>query len=681
MRPVLQQSIPMITYHPTYRPDIDGLRALAVLSVVIFHAAPTWLPGGFIGVDVFFVISGYLISLIILGNLDRGSFSFSEFYARRINRIFPALMLVLAACWLLGWLVLLADEYKLLGKHLAAGSGFISNVVLMKEAGYFDTLADTKPLLHLWSLGIEEQFYLIWPLLLWVAWKRKHSLLAWTLVVAMVSFYLNVRGVKKHPVLTFYMPQTRFWELLCGGLLAWLTLYGQTDRSATVKWLREQLATRRILVITRSGGHVLSNITSALGALLLIYGFWRIHPELKFPGRWALVPVTGAVLLIAAGPHAWVNKALLSHRVAIWFGLISFPLYLWHWPLLTFLRIVEGGTPGWGLRLAAVSVSIGLAWLTYRFIERPLRSGRRHRWQTAALVSMAAFIAVIGLATYHLDGLGQRKIAMQSKDFDYSGDVPGYVPCKLPQFRDDTSLTYCLEPAPGTPDAVLIGDSHAEDKFHGLVAVDKKHTWMLMGNASCPPTLGITIEGDQKNCELKFNAILKYIAQSNQIKQVVLSFYGHYFATSAYAADHVKANVGPQTIKVEAASMPQASRTEIFHAGIDAATKFLISHGKTVTLLIDMPELPFIPKDCSRSAFNRCEISRREALERQVDLRRIVDRLKASHPGLTVFDPIDLVCDDDRCGYTKADVVIYRDSHHLSKRGSVLYAQRFLASR
>lgn len=211
--------------HPKYRPDIDGLRAIAVLSVVAYHAFPDWLQGGFIGVDVFFVISGYLISTIIFQNLDTGTFSFAEFYARRINRIFPALLLVLVASYVFGWFALLADEYKQLGKHIAAGAGFISNIALWNEAGYFDNSAELKPLLHLWSLGIEEQFYIVWPLLLWLFWKLKFNPFTITIFVAVVSFYLNVKGINEDAVAAFYSPQTRFWELLCGSLFAWMTLY------------------------------------------------------------------------------------------------------------------------------------------------------------------------------------------------------------------------------------------------------------------------------------------------------------------------------------------------------------------------------------------------------------------------------------------------------------------------
>src|SRR4030065_1483737 len=178
--------------HPKYRADIDGLRAIAVLSVVGFHASPYWIRGGFVGVDIFFVISGFLISSIILSNLSKGTFSFAEFYARRIKRIFPALILVMATCYVFGWFVLLPDEYKQLGKHIIAGAGFVSNFCFWQEAGYFDNSADTKPLLHLWSLGIEEQFYIVWPLLLYLALKRRFNFLFLAITIFAISFSVNV---------------------------------------------------------------------------------------------------------------------------------------------------------------------------------------------------------------------------------------------------------------------------------------------------------------------------------------------------------------------------------------------------------------------------------------------------------------------------------------------------------
>ena len=214
--------------HPKYRPDIDGLRAIAVLSVVGFHAAPGRFPGGFIGVDIFFVISGYLISSIILRGLEAGTFTFLEFYSRRIKRIFPALILTLLACFAIGFAILPDDQFKELGKHIVGGAAFVSNLVLWSESGYFDNAADYKPLLHLWSLGIEEQFYVVWPLMLWLAWRWGSHCLAAILVVAFVSFAVNVFAISSDPVATFYSPITRFWELAVGSALAYSRVFAKS---------------------------------------------------------------------------------------------------------------------------------------------------------------------------------------------------------------------------------------------------------------------------------------------------------------------------------------------------------------------------------------------------------------------------------------------------------------------
>lgn len=384
--------------HPKYRPDIDGLRALAVLLVVGFHAFPGWVHGGFIGVDVFFVISGFLISGIIYENLDKGEFTFREFYARRIRRIFPALLLVMTACFAVGWLSLLAGEYKQLSKHIAGGASFISNFVLWQESGYFDNSSNTKPLLHLWSLGIEEQFYIVWPLLLWLAWKRKFNFFAVTLAIAVGSFYLNIEGVKQDRIATFYSPLTRFWELMCGGLLAWVTIY----KKASYAGFKQQADSILVSAIYRNKeveeGVALANLSAFMGLALLAWGFVKINEDFSFPGVWALIPVTAAVLIISAGPKAWINSKILSTKLVVWFGLISYPLYLWHWPLLSFAWIVEGGLPSRGIRIAAVVIAVGLAWFTMRFIEKPFRSGNKRVGVKVA--TLCGLMCVIGISGF-----------------------------------------------------------------------------------------------------------------------------------------------------------------------------------------------------------------------------------------------------------------------------------------
>lgn len=270
--------------HPKYRPDIDGLRAIAVLSVVIYHAFPKLVRGGFIGVDIFFVISGFLISTIIMGSLERNSFSFIEFYSRRIKRIFPALLLVLITSFVFGWFALLADEYKQLGKHIAGGAGFVSNFLFWNESGYFDNAAETKPLLHLWSLGIEEQFYIIWPLLLWLVWKKRFNFLTMTIMVAVISFALNISKVHDDAVAAFYSPQTRLWELLVGSVLAYMTLHRQSLFPKLKHKLDIWLSQIVYAQAPENKVKILRDAQSVLGAFLILTGWLVITKERHFPG-------------------------------------------------------------------------------------------------------------------------------------------------------------------------------------------------------------------------------------------------------------------------------------------------------------------------------------------------------------------------------------------------------------
>ncbi|WP_338585885.1 acyltransferase family protein [Pseudomonas sp. MAG733B] len=378
--------------HPTYRPDIDGLRAIAVLSVVAFHAFPSIIQGGFVGVDVFFVISGFLISSIIFGSLEKNSFSFLNFYTRRVNRIFPALLIMLAATWIFGWFSLLTDEYTQLGKHMAGGAAFVSNFVLLGESSYFDNSAETKLLLHLWSLGIEEQFYLVWPLMVWAAWKARVNALILIVLVGGISFTINVMSVNADPVATFYSPQTRFWELLVGSLLAYVTLH---KSQAFPSW-------------RAASGPTVRNLQSLAGMAMLISAFALTTKTHQFPGWWALLPTIGAALIIAAGPFAWINKTVLSSRLLVWFGLISFPLYLWHWPLLSFVHILEGSTASPTTLSLAVVISVLLSWLTYKFVEQPLRLSGYNNTKTTALIALMLVSGITGYTTYANDGFKSR---------------------------------------------------------------------------------------------------------------------------------------------------------------------------------------------------------------------------------------------------------------------------------
>lgn len=337
--------------HLKYRPDIDGLRAVAVLGVVIFHAFPTWIPGGYTGVDIFFVISGYLISGILFKGHQEGNFSFKEFYARRVRRLFPSLITLLLISLVLGWFALLPIEYQSLGKHMAAGTLFIQNFVFWKESGYFDVEAIRKPMLHLWSLAVEEQFYIFFPPLLLLIWKRKWPLVIILGVFLLVSLIGNLVMSVQNVTTDFFLTSYRAWEFLGGSLLAWW--HFDRGHEEDIPLYREGL--------------------SILGVALLGIGMFSLCKGAPYPGWRALFPVVGTLLIMEGGRGAWFNKNVLSNQAVVWIGLISYPLYLFHWPALSLVHIVEGLHPATALLWSALGVSFFLASGTYYFIERPIR--------------------------------------------------------------------------------------------------------------------------------------------------------------------------------------------------------------------------------------------------------------------------------------------------------------------
>lgn len=510
--------------HLNYRRDIDGLRAISVLAVVAFHAFPDSIKGGFIGVDVFFVISGYLISTIIFKSLDNGDFSIFEFYERRVRRIFPALLVVLSTCFVIGWLLLLPDDFQQLGKHIAGGAVFSSNFVLWRESGYFETSAETKPLLHLWSLGIEEQFYIVWPLLLWLAWKRNLNLMLITVVSFTSSFVLNLRGIKSDAVATFYSPQSRFWEILAGCALAWFTLY-QKDLPANTD---TKSSARFSSFLFRNGERNKSknfaNVMSFFGFLLLLCGFFRFSNATQYPGKWALVPVVGSVLIIAAGANAWLNRRILSNEVLVLVGLISFPLYLWHWPLLVFARTVYGEVLDVKTRTGCVVIAFVLAWLTHKFIEHPLRSGKRSKNKIFFLVSVMVLIGVIGYQTFENSG-------WEFRFPDTVQDIEGFKYRYELDYRESTCF---LRPEQTFNDfgdcqsfglennMFLWGDSYAAHLFPGINKRYASTSNISQYTASgCPPYSGFQSE-TRIHCFAINNYVIDLIS-TNKPNTVILS--------------------------------------------------------------------------------------------------------------------------------------------------------------
>jgi peptidoglycan/LPS O-acetylase OafA/YrhL len=614
--------------HPEYRPEIDGLRAIAVLAVVCFHAFPSSIRGGFIGVDIFFVISGFLISTIILQNLALGQFSLSDFYQRRIKRIFPALGLVLSTCLAFGWLALLADEYKQLGIHTASGAAFISNFVFWRESGYFDNASETKPLLHLWSLAIEEQFYIIWPLLLWIAWKLKINLLLLTIVLLLLSFALNVSGIGPDKIATFYSPQTRAWELLTGAIIAHIGLTSNQPRQLNTSLPRHT-----------------QNILSLLGLSLLVIGFFFTTNKDAFPGWIALLPVVGTAVIIWTGSNTWLSKHILSHPLLVWFGLISFPLYLWHWPLLSFARIIESEIPSKGIRLAAICIAILFAWLTYRFLEKPIRTSPTQPRRTALMLVAAMLgVGLLGVFVYKTDGLEARRNATPSLHEGETGHSPfhqyiyrNYSLCAEKTIADGSlrweGMVQCGQSKDDPKvDVALIGDSHAEHVFIGLAEglKDKNVAFFIRNSA---PYLS----------NPEYSAIYAHLIADRDIKQVVLTMWW----------------IGRIT---------PSTKAEILRAA-----GALIDTGKEVFITDDVPNFPFDPQKCRgrrwlSTSDPTCTMSQAAATE-QAYVHMLSEIVKAD-PRIKLISTQTLLCNGRDCNMTRDGKLLYRDYNHLNVNGS-----------
>lgn len=521
--------------HLKYRADIDGLRAVAVLSVVGFHAYPQWFRGGFIGVDIFFVISGYLISAIIFGNLQRDSFTYQEFYRRRVRRIFPALVVVLLTCLGVGWFGLLASDYEQLAQHTLGGTSFVSNFVLWRESGYFDSNAEAKPLLHLWSLAIEEQFYILWPLLLGWVWKRKWNFFVVTSAVALLSFGVNLLSFPGHATAAFYSPLSRFWELMMGGLLAYAVLY-------------------RPILIARY-----RNAQATAGVAFLGVGMALVTSASAFPGWWALLPTLGAVLLIAAGPDAWFNRLVLASRIAVWFGKISYPLYLWHWPLLSLALILNNYEPNsrW-VRIGLVLSSIVLAWLTYKAVETPIRT--RGSISTRQIVGAFCFVAALAGAVVFFAGVPQRPVNLDATKvfLDHYKKLHKFGLSDYYQERCDFYNWHtrgnkgaiddaCTAVSGDRPVYLLWGDSHAQALSLGFRQnISPEAQLALIATSGCSPKLKDDPENgaNKPACRASNEFAMEFIKKNKPARVFVAQAGKHELTDWFEMARFVRANHG-----------------------------------------------------------------------------------------------------------------------------------------
>ena len=645
--------------------------------MVCYHAAPKLVTGGFIGVDIFFVISGYLITGIIVSGMESGQFSLKDFYIRRCRRILPALFTMLVAIWALGWAVLLPAEFEDLGKEMLAGVTFSENFLLLNEVGYFDIEAGRKPLLHLWSLAIEEQFYLFWPLIVLLAMRLRIRLTAVSFFLMLASFAFGTYYFNVNPSGAFYLLPSRFWEILGGACV-----FHWQCRPHTGRWIS-------------ANGKAL-----AAGAILFIFAFWfyaflSFEEDVFYP-QWAAFPCLAAMLLISAGQDAWFNCRIMSSPPLVAIGRISYPLYLWHWPLLALARIVEDEQPIPVIRGGAVALAFLLAWLTFRWMETPVRrtssAFSRPRFAAFSALAAACVVSILGShAGFWGTPWGTNTLQFNSMDsasvqnvlnrtwekrerVDAACTASSWNPSHLP-------INYCRLTG-DAPRVAVFGDSHANHLVAGLAAANHPDfSPVVEVNFGCNAleqgdgTRAQPVAGKVNDCSVYRQYFFNKVSHDPTIHNVILSRFWY----GGDAIDRLESLTGTED---DATLNP----TERVYKNLLHTVDVLEQSGKQVFYVMDVPNLGFSPLRClnvrwfSMTSRNRvlCARPRAEVMGEQDTMRRMLAILAKRHPKMKVFDPIPALCDAEYCYAIRDGKLLYRDGDHLSLDGSNLVAGAFL---
>ncbi|PMX04153.1 acyltransferase [Pseudomonas sp. FW215-R2] len=631
-----------------YRRDIDGLRAVAVIAVVLFHFGVPGFTGGFVGVDVFFVISGYLITSIIWNQRQAGRFSFVEFWARRARRILPALFAMIIAVLAVGWFLLAPKDYEELGRSVRYQVTFVSNILFMRQDGYFDVASDLKPLLHTWSLAVEEQFYILFPLLLTLLSSRlKHWRLA-LFGVLLLSFGLSVWAVHHYPEKAFFLLPMRAWELLAGAMLAVAPRHS---------WRLKPMAAQGL---------------SLLGMALILLAVFGYDKSTPFPGAAALLPVLGVVALILANGHReTLMGQLLSSRVMVGLGLISYSWYLWHWPVFVFSSYASVEEPGAQDIAGLILLTLVLGYLSWKFVETPFRERRLLAGRRQVLLAGFCGILVLGLAGQALrwtDGLPSR-LSEQALQYARGHEWrPELMACLTDDKAPDDKLFchYGVESLPAQ--AMVWGDSHATALIPVLEDAAQAHgvNVILASSAGCIPVEGL--EHDAA-CS-RFNRRVEQGLSAQRISDVVLVA-----RWSLYLYGDAKGDLD-HALRQPDGKYDSAVAEQRLADGLRARLAQLREDGHRVWLVKEAPLQAFNPPyRLTRLAMlghsvDEVGLAIGEHDKRQAFISRLFAQL-AQDPMVRVIDPAPRLCDEH--GLCRAELdgySLYKDDNHLSEVGA-----------
>ncbi|MHC3922950.1 acyltransferase family protein [Alcaligenes nematophilus] len=650
----------LIASNLPYRADIDGLRAIAVLLVLVYHYYPQFIPGGFIGVDVFFVISGYLITGILIKSFLNGTFSIFGFYKRRILRIFPGLIFVFIFSLVVGWFFFFSSDYSALGKHVFFSAFFVQNINLLFESGYFDASSIEKPLLHLWSLAVEEQFYVFFPLILWALIKFRLSVLFFVFIISFLSFFVNIIYLKTgFSSGAYFSLFSRSWEIFAGSMVA---IAHASSNSVFFKRLGRFFS---------FAGFLNKFYFYIFGVFLIFFGGFFTSQN-NFPGFWALIPVVGAGLVIGAGfsgNDRFFNP--LSSKVLVSIGKISYPLYLWHWVLLSFYVIAFGemSAPQFFYhKLILIFFSFFLAWVTYFFLEKPLR---RSSSGCAALILLllSGLIGIYGLFVYLKSGLPQ----VRSYSWAAENRVQNYLKSIDRDGRQDVCFDllprgiggedgwYCKLGSVSSRKSILVyGDSHALSLLPSIdrYGLENNYKIFFAGISACLPLVGFDNLISKDNCrELGERAL--DLAVSQKVKAVVIIQ-----NWTGYAFD---SNVNGFTDK----------KLSDIAVSLDKTLDFFSQKNTPVVLVEDNPiQFGILPKSKlryhsnSEDKINENSIQRKDHVQHQFLVNTVLRDLSFKYKEVTILNADDLLCNDKNCPWVYGGEFMYYDGGHLSLAGA-----------
>ncbi|HEY6816346.1 MAG TPA: acyltransferase family protein [Croceibacterium sp.] len=629
-----------------YRPDIDGLRAIAVIPVVLFHADFAVFSGGFVGVDIFFVISGYLITSILLREIRDGSYSLARFYERRARRIIPALVFMLAGSLAAGLALLLPLELTELGSSSIATALFSSNFFFYLQSGYFDAAASTKPLLHTWSLAVEEQYYIFFPIALWLGHRWYPKLVVHGIVVcALLSLGLSIVLLDRSQSFTFYMLPTRAWELFAGGIVA------------AVAWR------------PRRG----CNAIALAGAAMILAAILLYDETMPFPGAAALLPVAGAVAIIFAGEGTATGRVLaLAPFRAV--GLVSYSLYLWHWPIIVYARFAVGPELAPLEALACVALSLAMAAISWRYVEQPFRRSNSDPAVTrrALGAAFATLVLVCVASAPLLSGLPARLPERAARVAAAEATSSDPLPACFAQAGSSPVIGDCLDAPHGRAKVVLWGDSHALHLFPAVAAAAeaKGLTTHLLARASCMPLIDVTIARGasvDRDCA-RFNAlVLDRVAADPQVRTVILA--GRWVRV-AFPEGHPEG----QSLNPIDGSNGETS-AQLLRISLLQVIDRLLATGKHVMLVGDVPEFERPLPSCLARRWWQPAIApscghRPETLPGSSSDMHVA-AIAALRPSVTLIRPAEALCPGRECLTLIGGEPVSKDEDHLSEAGAV----------